>query len=86
MEQSIFIPLVRKIQMADQFFAALRRLLPGALKILAPAFKIPPDLPICHTRIIREARGFPWNNQVGVHPLKDGHLSITLIKPPLEQP
>ena len=71
--------------MTDQLFFAFKKLLPGLLKVLGPAFKIPPDLPVCHTRIVREARGFPWNNQVGVHPLKDGHLRITLIKPSPEQ-
>ena len=72
--------------MADQFFLGLGKTLPGVLKALAPVFKVPADLPVCHTRIIREGRGFPWNKQVGVHPLKNGHLSITLIKPPSEQP
>jgi len=38
------------------------------------------DLPVCHTRIIREKRGLPWNNQVGIHPLKNGRLKITPIR------
>jgi hypothetical protein len=55
--------------------------MPGTLK---SAFKISEkDIPVCHTRIIREARGFAWNEQVAVHPLKDGKLQITRIKPPV---
>ena len=54
----------------------------GSYSGLKYAFKAPPDLPVCHTRIIHEARGFPWNDQVGVHPLADGRLEITKIKAP----
>jgi hypothetical protein len=60
----------------------ITKVLGGIPQTLESAFKIgEKDIPVCHTRIVREARGFPWNSQVGVHPLKNGHLEITRIKP-----
>jgi hypothetical protein len=52
----------------------------GGFGFLRSVFKVPADLPVCKTRIVREAHGFPWNEQVGVHPLKDGKLEITRIR------
>ena len=40
------------------------------------------EIPVCHTRIMRQARGFPWDYQVGIHPLPDGKLEITPIRIP----
>ena len=38
------------------------------------------DIPICQTRIMREGVGWwPWNHQIGVHPLPDGRLELTRI-------
>ena len=37
------------------------------------------DIPICQTRIMREGAGWPWNHQIGVHPLPDGKLELTRI-------
>jgi hypothetical protein len=54
--------------------------LTGGAKILKSVFKTSPDQQVCTTRIVREAKGFPWNDQVGVHPLPDGKLEITRIK------
>jgi hypothetical protein len=38
------------------------------------------DIPVCHTRIMRVGRGLIWNEQIGVHPLEDGHLQLTPIR------
>jgi hypothetical protein len=55
--------------------------LPGTTKALEHAFNSQDkDLAVCHTRIVREKRGYFWNNRVGVHPLKDGKLQITPIR------
>lgn len=46
------------------------------------------EIPVCHTRIMRQGRGFPWDYQVGVHPLPNGKLEITPIRippPPAEE-
>ncbi len=52
--------------------------LSGVAKALEHAFNSQDkDLSVCHTRIVREKRGFFWNNRVGVHSLKDGKLQIT---------
>lgn len=37
---------------------------------------------VCKTTIVREGRGWPWNEQVGVHPLADGRIAITPIRAP----
>jgi len=44
----------------------------------------PKDIPVCHTRVMREGRGWPWNHLIGVHPLDDGHVEISPLseRPP----
>ena len=54
----------------------------GVLKLL---FRVPKDLPACKTRIMYEGKGIPFFNQrVGVHPQRDGRLTITAIR--VDQP
>ena len=36
-------------------------------------------LPACHTKVIREKVGMPWNKRVAIHPLPDGHVEVTPI-------
>jgi len=37
------------------------------------------DIAVCNTRIERVPPGLPWNKKLGVHPLSDGSLHITVI-------
>jgi len=68
-----------------ELFSSLTGWLPGVLsggaglKLLQHILRVPPDLPVCKTRIIREGRSFPWNRQVAIHALKDGRVQITPI-------
>ena len=68
----------------------LRRVFPGVGLLSARfLFRFQYDeIPVCHTRIMRQGRGLPWDYQVGVHPLPDGKLEITPIRippPPAEE-
>jgi hypothetical protein len=49
----------------------------GALKFLFSFRR--GDIPVCKTRILHDGRGFPWNHQVAIHPLRTGKLEITAV-------
>ena len=38
------------------------------------------DIPACHTRVLSKIKGWPWSEQMGVHPLHDGTLKLTPIR------
>jgi hypothetical protein len=52
----------------------------GGIKTLERLFRVQPkDIPVCQTRVMRAARGLPWDKQIGVHPLKDGRIEVKLL-------
>jgi hypothetical protein len=53
----------------------------GAVKVLERLFTVKPnDIPTCTTRVMRQGRGWPWDKQIGVHPLKDGRIEVKLLE------
>ena len=57
----------------------------GLLRAAQLLFRVPKgSIPVCETHVVREGRGLPWNEQIAVHPLPDGRITITPIraKPP----
>lgn len=38
------------------------------------------DIEVCTTRIVRDGRGFPWNERIAVHPMPDGRLEIKSLR------
>lgn len=58
---------------------SLLGLAPIIKTLLVKIFRIPRDLPVCQTRVIRGGHGFIVNRQLAIHPLQDGTLNITPI-------
>ncbi len=50
----------------------------GAAAILLLKFRRGDILP-CHTRVVREKRGLPWNKQVALHPLHGPGLEMKAV-------
>jgi hypothetical protein len=64
-----------------KLLTATLRLAPREKK-LDVAFTIKPaDFPPCHTRTLREGRGFPWQRQMLCHRNHRGELEISPVKP-----
>lgn len=38
------------------------------------------DIPVCHTRIVRDGRGLPWNERIAIHPLADGRIEMKAVR------
>ena len=61
----------------------LGALVPKRAKKAELIFKYEPrDFPPCHTRILREGRGFPWDHQVAGHRDFSGHFELKPIERP----
>ena len=39
------------------------------------------NIPICETRVMPGGKGMPWNDLVTVHPLPNGQVEISPVKP-----
>ena len=66
---------------------SLAGLFPSKSKRAEFIFKYKPDdFPPCHTRILREGRGFPWNRQLAGHRLPNGHFELTPVERPGQPP
>ena len=38
------------------------------------------DIPPCHTRVVRERVGFPWDKQVALHPLHSNGVEMKAVE------
>jgi len=68
---------------------ALRGLVPGKSEKAELIFTYrEQDFPPCHTRVLRQGRGFPWDRQVAGHRNFHGHFELTpweVKKPGMEK-
>ena len=44
-------------------------------------FRVRPDIPPCHTRIMRGKYDLPWEERVGIHCTDAGELEVKKISP-----
>jgi len=55
----------------------------GALRAWQKVFSVQPKtIQPCTTSIQRVGRGLPWDEQIAIHPLKDGRIEMRFLRLP----